>query len=577
MRLNQKFRDRGALSFLILLASFAIGSDSVPRAESLPETLTRTRELIGFVKEQRAQQRAEAQQRRPLLKNIIESEAVAYLQNNPQALQRATDELYQEIQAQQGNPDPTKHVRLVPPQGKPGYQDLRFYSSHAFKVRRRQIKASNLVQVWKDFLAQAKKEITLNVYEFDLDEVAQTLIEAAQRGVSVQVGIDAKVVHEKPKIKAIFDRLIAGGVKAVAVNAVKINHQKMAAVDWSDLEDAKVLFSSGNLTQSCLGPEGDLKDVTPRPARSIPNANHVITMKSWLAANLVHHELSKTFSEDLRLRGAQYPTSGSYQITGPNTDPQTLEAYPVGSFILSFTPGGSYRSVNRNLLASVIDRSEGPIRLVQFAYSSQGVSEALLRRAIRDYREKGRFDFLSVGDTPFAMQEWSQFLKMSGLKRIQETMTTTGSKNEVKEIRFSRFLEDDESPWKQSLGARDLRDLRRRVRVAPSVYGNSSVAVGGRRYDVSAKIHHKLMMAGDFAVIGTSFNFSEGAETNNEQVLVFRDPELAQVVKGITEELARTSVSSVFEEAQRRNRRFSPGQPIEDDSIGSEDVGELVP
>lgn len=524
--------------------------------ETLATALDRARDLIGYVQEQRQSSQS------PRMKPIVESEAIGYIQNNPQSLNKTTEALYQELNSQNLTSDPTKHVRLLPPKGQPGYHDLQFFVSHSYRLGTKKVPASNLIRVWREFLRQAEKEIILNVYEFDLEDVAHDLIQAVSRGVKVQVGIDADVVAEKANIKAIYDHLLSGGVQVVAVNAVGINHQKMVAIDWSLSEKAKALFSSGNLTQSCLGPEGDLKNITPRPAQSIPNANHVITMKSWLAANLIYHELTKTFSNDLKLRGAAYPTTGAYQITGPGVNPETLEAYPAQSFIITFTPGGGYRGVNRNILSHVIEKSEGPIRLVQFAYSAKDVSNALLNRAVRDLQTKGKFDFLSVGDTPFAMQDWSQFLKMSGLKRVQD-----------KDKKISRFFEDEENPWKKALTPNQLKILRKQVRTAPSVYKNSKVRVGNKSYDVSAKIHHKLMSTGDYAVIGTSFNFSEGAETNNEQVLVFRDASLAKIVDGIAKELAKDSPASVFEEAMRRNARVSQI----DDSTDGNDSDKLVP
>ena len=45
----------------------------------------------------------------------------------------------------------------------------------------------------------------------------------------------------------------------------------------------------------------------------------------------------------------------------------------------------------------------------------------------------------------------------------------------------------------------------------------------------------------------------EGAEKNNEQVLIFRDPKLAAIVRGITAELAAASPRSVAETAENRN------------------------
>lgn len=559
--INKKF-----IQFLILTVfTLTVGcSSSEKRSPANTDTFTvaldRARSLISYVQKKRSQ-RADQPRKSPIIKPLIESEIVGYIQNNPQSLNQSTEQLYSELNQLSQNIDPTKHIRLLPPKGQFGYDELKFYSSHIYQLNNKSVPSHNLVSVWTEFIKKAQKEIILNVYEFDLDDVANELISAVRRGVKVQVGIDADVIKEKPNIKILFDRLNSGGVQAIAVDAVGINHQKMVAIDWSLPEKSYVLFSSGNLTQSCLGPEGDLKGISPRPPQSIPNANHVITMKSWLTSNLVYHELTKTFSEDLKLRGASYPTTGSYQITGPGVNPETLEAYPENSFIISFTPGGGYKSINKNIISHFIDKSEGPIRLVQFAYSSDEVSNSLLKRAVRDFQAQGKFDFQSVGDTPFAMQDWSQFLKMSGLKRVRDTKNV------------SRFYEDNDNPWKKSLTAQQLSSLRSKVRVAPRVYNNSTVRVGDQRHHVSAKIHHKLMSAGDFAIIGTSFNFSKGAEKNNEQILVFRDPQLSKIVEGIAKALAKESPASVFEEAMRRNRQSSQS----DDIIANDDSEKLVP
>ncbi len=324
------------------------------------------------------------------------------------------------------------------------------------------------------------------------------------------------------------------------MNSVGLNHQKMAAIDWTDPVKARALFSSGNLTQSCLHPLGDLKHLNPVPKESIPNANHVLTMKSWLLANLIQHELSKTFDASMPLRGSQYPLNGAYQVTGPGVPPETLEAYPKSSVIVTFTPGGGYRNVNKNILARLLQQTSGPVRMIQFAYSADAVSEALRERAQREFRETGRFDFWSIGDTPFAMQGWSQFLKMSGLKLVKDETSR-------------RYEEDPESSWAQSFDRRQFQSIRARVRIAPRAYGNRNMKIDGKAYHVSAKIHHKIMTTGPYAVIGTSFNFSHGAETNNEQILVFHDPELVEHVNGMAMWLRRESPRSVFQEAQRRN------------------------
>lgn len=508
---------------------------------------------------------ATQQEQAKLLKKVPENFVVGELQSRPELLALAREQLISELQSTAPvPPDPTKHTRLIPPAGTSGYSDMQLYVNHAYYQGNRLVKKSNLIAVWKSFILQAKKEIIVNVFDFDLEEIADALIAQAQAGLDVRVGIDKKsVIDVRPEVKKIEEKLIAGGVKVTGVLPVGLNHQKITAIDWSVPEDSSVLFSSGNLTRSCLEPQGDLKGTWPLPKESLPNANHLITMKSWLLANLVHHELTKTLDPAFLLRGRQYPLNGSYQVTGPGVDPQTLEAYPEPSITLTFSPGGGLKSINRNLIADLIKRETGWIRMLQFAYSASAVDEALLFRAQQDYQASGKFDFLSVGDTPFAMREWSRFLIMSGMKRIQH------------EDKTKTYLDDPENAWTKGLSPQQLLDLRKRVRIAPKVYGEHHVKVNGVNKKVNAKIHHKILATPNFAIMGTSFNFSEGAESNNEQILVIRDSQLSQAAYGMVDYLKRTSPGSVANEAARRNRLRIPDEQGSDpeDQVSQDDEG----
>jgi hypothetical protein len=265
-------------------------------------------------------------------------------------------------------------------------------------------------------------------------------------------------------------------------------------------------------------------------------------MKSWILANLVHHELTKTLNPEYLLRGKAYPLNGSYQITGPGVDPYTLEAYPEPSLTISFTPGGGMKSVNKNIIAHFVKQETGRIRMLQFAYSSEEVDKALLWRAENDYQNKKSFDFKSVGDTPFAMREWSRFLIMSGYK-----LNIDPNKKKT-------YLLDSENPWVKSLGQERIKDIQKKVFIAPKVYGNNWTVVQGKKVKVNAKIHHKILATENYAIMGTSFNFSEGAESNNEQILVFRDRKLSDAVDGMVRYLVENSPGTVVQEAERRNK-----------------------
>lgn len=485
------------------------------------------------------------------LKKVPESQFVEFLQGRPEFINERADKLVAEVESQaRANNDPTKHTRLLPPPGKPGYTDLKIYVNHPYYMNGSLKPKDDLIATWIAFINRAQKEIILNVFDFDLQQVAQALIAKAKSRVKVQVGIDKGVVAARPEVKKVADMLRAGGVKVTEVSSVGLNHQKVTAIDWSDVNNAAVLFSSGNLTASCISKDGDLGQLNPVPKESVPNANHLMTMKSWVLANLVKHELTKTLDDKFLLRGKDYPINGSYQVTGPGVDPETLEAYPEPSVIITFSPNGGQKNINKNLIAHIVKKEKGPIRMLQFAFSSPDVEQALLYRAQQD---RGNFDFKSVGDTPFAMRDWSRFLIMSGMK----LNVVNGKKN---------YVDDPQGAWWQALGEANIKKLRQGIYCAPKVYGDNHLKIGGQSYKASAKIHHKILATPNFAIVGTSFNFSKGAESNQEQLLVFRDKNLSRVVDGMVKFLAEGSKGTVNAEALRRNQ-FAEA----DESDGVED------
>jgi phosphatidylserine/phosphatidylglycerophosphate/cardiolipin synthase-like enzyme len=478
-------------------------------------------------------------------KSISELSAVDYFYNHPEKLNDKREELLKILLDESiSQKDPTKHLRLISEDGTSGYSELKVFVNHPYYLGNELVKESNLINIWLDFINHAESKIMINIYDFDLKQVAEALVRKANSGVSVTVGIDAKRIKKIPRVSTIY-RYLKGkkNLKVVAVKSVNLNHQKIAIADWDISEKSKVLLSSGNLTQSGLGPEGDLVNIpaNKRTKKSVPNANHIVTLKSRLLAILLHHQLTMTLDESIHYRGAEYPILGSYQITGPGVIPTTLEAYPENSFIISFSPSGGFKNINQNIIGHFIRASEGPIRMVQFAFSSKDVREALVEKA----QQQGKnFDFLSVGDTSFAMEKWSQFLYMSGLRKI---------KRRSKEY---EYVEVD-SAFRDVLPTIGFAKLRKNIRIAPWYYSAGEVKFNGRNYPVNAKIHHKILSAGSFAILGSSFNLSDSAQKNNEQILVFKDKKMASIVEGITKWLAEKSGRSVFEEALRRNKYFS--------------------
>ncbi|MBC7693119.1 MAG: hypothetical protein H7222_15250 [Methylotenera sp.] len=448
--------------------------------------------------------------------------------------------------------------------GSPGYSNLQIFVDHP-SIDRNGVThdPENLRQVWVDFINSAKNELILNVFDFDLMVLADALIDRAntraqdkKSNITVQVGIDKNVIATRPEVQAVFNKLLNGGVKVTAVDSVGLNHQKLIAIDWSVAGKGRVLMSSGNATQSCIGPEGDqvLATAPARSPYSIPNANHVMTMDSPMISLVIHHELTKTLDAKYLLRGNEYPLSGTYKVYG--------EASPVHtgrrSVVLAFTPNGGLDNINANFIGRAIRTTTGPIRMAQFAFSSKDVEAALLDRAKADVSKPGGiFDFQSVGDTPFAMQDWSIFLDMTGMQLDRKRKPDP-------------YFFKTSDPFLAVLGAKRDTAFRESIRIAPAQYGtHGSVDQNGAKAELTSKIHHKVIILGDYTITG-SFNFSEGAESNQEYITLWDDERVNTRAKSFFDWLYKNSASSVSAEALKRNktRKFDKPEPKNVETTG---------
>ncbi|MBL7716761.1 MAG: hypothetical protein JNL01_14950 [Bdellovibrionales bacterium] len=445
--------------------------------------------------------------------------------------------------------DPTVPLELNSPDSPNAYKDVKFYVNHPWKMNGVSQPVTNLKQLWIEQIRQAS-EVMMNVYEFDLDDIADELIAKCQEGKPVSVGIDLKVMDDKPGTKRIYEKLKGTCVDVVAVDAVRINHQKLLVTDWSNPLKAKVLMTSGNPTQSCIGPEGDLPNANPRPPESLPNANHAVTLTGQTLALLIHHELTKTLKEPYRLKGRQYPLGGTYKIhgapfasafQGPKKNPEVQTPH----VLMAFAPNGAFNAVGKNVIGRIIRETSGPVLMAQFAFSSNWVEQALLARAKKEVKKTGVFDFKFVGETSFAMMDWSIPLKISGLA-LERTETS------------KRYYELTDSEWKKALGAAGLANLRRMIRTAPREYRATKVNVNGEDIVIVAKQHHKAFVTGKRGSVryGStgSFNISTGAEENQEVIAAFLDERVSEGLTGMIQTLHAAGRSSVYDEAQRRNR-----------------------
>jgi hypothetical protein len=443
--------------------------------------------------------------------------------------------------------DPKRSMQLVPEGGKPGYYEQALYADTPRLVDGKEIPADDLRQKAVDFIDQAKKEIMFNVFDFDLMAIAAALIRAADRGVKITGGIYKGNIDDRPEVKAVFEKLKSHkNITMVSVNSVGLNHQKMIARDYNDEALAASLLSSGNFTQSCIGPEGDLCQVAPekRPKDSVPNANHMVVMKGLFGAQIIANNMSLTL--EYGLRGKEYPLGGAFTIFRDKPAGWTEAENP--SMTLSFAPKGTLGDVNRDMIVRTIKMTRGILRVMVFAFSSKEVKQAIIERVKAEIDEKGTVDFKAFGDTPFTMRDYSVLLQLAG---FSVRKLANGGK---------KYVVDPKSELAKALGKERFAKFQESLRVAPREYGEHSF--DSIKYN--AKIHHKVFVSGIWAIIGTSFNPSDNAEHNNEQIMVTNDPDLRGGILGVFDWLFGRTARSIAEETTRRNERGE---------IGNDEVG----
>ena len=441
--------------------------------------------------------------------------------------------------------DPLTPLRLDTGDGTPGYRDARVHANHQTIVDGRAKPAEDLKQVLIDFVAGAQDELMFNVFDFDLMDVADALVAAAKRGVKITGGIDMNVVAERPGVKAVFDKLNATkGITMRAVDPVGLNHQKIVVRDFNDPKKAASLFSSGNFTQSCLGPEGDLKDVPAdkRPKDSVPNANHIMVVGGLLPAQVAANSLIKTL--EYGLRGDEYPLGGAYRVLGQRQKGEKEDPW----LIMSFSPKAGLGDANRDMTRRLILSTRGPLRLLQFAFSAESVREAIIERAKLEKADGNALDLKTVGDAPFAVRPWSVFLALAGYELKEE--------GEAKE-----YVEAAENALKAVLGAKAYAALRENIRVASRTYRDHHYKPDAATpaIDYGAKLHHKVLISGLFAVLGTSFNFSEAANSNQEQYIVTSDAALVAAMNAVFDGFFALTNISLVDEVLRRNGFLKDG------------------
>lgn len=428
----------------------------------------------------------------------------------------------------------------------------------------RRIPADNVAQIWVDAVKSAKHQVAANVFEMDLPELFEAIKEQHRNGVEQIWGFDEHHMLKKSEIRQEISRELSRILGyQVAIDSSGLNHMKAAVIDADHPSRATVLIASANPTMSGSHPKGDLHTIDPAPKADlsvvVPNANHIFIVKSYALAQLFRAEIYKTVR--LRLKGTSSPTkafwrSGAWMGIGPLKTyfgPHRVRRVPT--FMEgAFSPAGSIGNINSHFIARQIELSKGPVRMLQLSASSQEVLaglRSLIRRNVGDGLPPS---FRAVVDEAAAITDWSIFLQLSEYKRMSrqalkdrkakfEAMLEQLASGEItpdKILRFiqrqKKFVENLEGELRKDIGEENLNKIREMIIMSPRPYRlNYVLSKSGKKVQAMAKVHHKVLVLN--AVITGSFNFSDAALNNQEQIISIQDPEVRDFMLSVERHL----------------------------------------
>jgi phosphatidylserine/phosphatidylglycerophosphate/cardiolipin synthase-like enzyme len=274
------------------------------------------------------------------------------------------------------------------------------------------------------FINTAQKSVDIAIYQFDLPNVTQALLDAAKRGALVRVVTDIDILND-PKENPSFKKLQAAKIKVVGGNPNAIMHDKFVVVDG-----AAVWTGSWNFT-------------TNDTYRY--NNNGILIHSPELA-----HNYTVTFEKMWRDK-----KFGAGRKPGGTTPQLTIDSVPVGNY---FAPEDK---VAEKIVAR-LQTAQRSIDFLAFSFTDDAIGSTVRARAQAGVQVRGVFE-------------------------------TTGS--ETKYSEYGRM---------KAAGLDVLQD------------GNPYL------------MHHKVFIIDGQTVIFGSFNFSQNAETaNDENLLIIDDPALA--------------------------------------------------
>lgn len=373
-------------------------------------------------------------------------------------------------------------------------------SQYQETLRQQQRNGDDLEQQIITAIATSKFSVSVAVQELRLPKIAQALVERQTAGVKVRVILEntynfslsefkpGKTVREAAKydeLRTQSDRNSDGQISAQEANQgdalLILRNAKVPIIDdtadgskSSDLmhhkfvvvDDRTLIVTSANFTNSDI--HGDIANPD-----STGNANNLVRIDS--------PELAALFTQEFNLMWEKSPLFG---LKKPFRRAQTVQ---VGNTTIDVqfsptSPTFPWSQSTNGLIAKTLTTSSQSVNLALFVFSDQNIANTLEQQSLHNVQIR------AVIDPDFIYRPYSEALDMMGVSLS----------NKCK-------YEANNHPWQKAI-----------------------TTVGVPKLLKGDLLHHKFAVIDNSAVITGSHNWSEAANSSNDEaLLVIHSPTVA--------------------------------------------------
>ncbi len=333
----------------------------------------------------------------------------------------------------------------------------------------------NLEAIIIEQINTAKSTLDIAVQEINLENLARAIVAKKQGGVKVRVVIENNYNLPLNKLSNNHGLAILKKANILIIDDREdgskgsgLMHHKFIVIDGK-----KIVTGSANFTLSDI--HGDFDNLETRG-----NANHILVINNLPLAKIFNQEFNYLWGD-----GVGGKKDSLFGLKKPDRSPKTVN---IGNSIVTIrfsptSPTKPWHLTPNGLIANTLKSANNSIDLALFVFSDQKIANTLKNESLQGVEIK------ALIDPNFAYQYYSEGLDLLGVA-----------------LPFNCKYQVDNNPWQQPLETVGIPNLQK-----------------------GDKLHHKFGIIDNHTVITGSHNWSNAANSRNDETLLIIDnPLIAQ-------------------------------------------------